>query len=377
MALSGDGSLLLTAAEDRSIKLWKMPEVTLLGIGPVQPDLCARIRSGLKPGAFYLTRLDGSVGLLSATQFSQNSPADAAQAPVTAAPPPIAGEQAKLAETEPNNTPMASTMVPFPAEITGAITSPTDVDCFRFHAVAGADLAIEVDAARSGSKLDSRLQILTATGEPVEQVVLQATRDSWFTFRGKDSDTAEDFRLQNWPEMELNEFLYADGEVVKLWMYPRGPDSGFKVYPGTGKRWTYFSTTALSHPLNGPAYIVTPHPAGSQPAPNGLPVFHLNYENDDDPSRRFGADSVIHFTARHEADYVVRLTDVRGFGAATGFPTSSACARERRIFRSLSVALRLRSAPAAAGNSRLTWIGLTGSRDRCASTSRACQRAFP
>ena len=37
---------------------------------------------------------------------------------------------------------------------------------------------------------------------------------------------AADFRLFNWEEMHLNEYLYANGEVVKLWLYPRGPDSG-------------------------------------------------------------------------------------------------------------------------------------------------------
>ena len=73
-------------------------------------------------------------------------------------------------------------------------------------------------------------------------------RDSWFTFRGKDSNTSDDFRVQNWREMELNEYLYANGEVVKLWHYPRGPDSGFKVYPGFGNRYAFFNTTALAHP---------------------------------------------------------------------------------------------------------------------------------
>lgn len=101
-------------------------------------------------------------------------------------------------------------------------------------------LLVDVDAARSKSNLDSRVEILDAFGKPVEQIVLQATRDSWFTFRGKDSDTPDDFRVHNWPEMELNEYLYSGGEVVRLWLYPRGPDSGFKVYPGAGKRHTFF-----------------------------------------------------------------------------------------------------------------------------------------
>ena len=130
--------------------------------------------------------------------------------------------------------------VTLPALISGSVSSPGDADVFRFHAREGEALTFEVNAARSKSKVDSRLEILSAAGEPIEQVVLQATRDSWFTFRGKDSDISDDFRVHNWAEMELNEYLYADGEVVRLWLYPRGPDSGFKVYPGSGKRHTFF-----------------------------------------------------------------------------------------------------------------------------------------
>ena len=62
--------------------------------------------------------------------------------------------------------------------------------------------------------------------------------------------------------MHLNEYLYANGEVVKLWLYPRGPDSGFVVYPGEGKRWGYFDTTPLAHALGEPCYVVQPHPPG-------------------------------------------------------------------------------------------------------------------
>jgi hypothetical protein len=204
--------------------------------------------------------------------------------------------------------------VQIPAQIKGNVSTASDTDLFRFHAGAGEELTLEVNAARSNSKLDSRLEVLHADGSPVEQVVLQATRDSWFTFRGKDSDTSDDFRLHNWAEMELNEYLYANGEVVKLWLYPRGPDSGYKVYPGSGKRHTSFGTPALTHALGAPAYVVTPLPPGSLPPPNGLPVFHVNYENDDDSYRRFGADSLLLFTAPADGDYLVRLTDVRGFG---------------------------------------------------------------
>ena len=99
-----------------------------------------------------------------------------------------------------------------------------DADCFRFTAAAGQVLLLDVEAARSKSQLDSRLELLHANGEPVPRVRLQAVRDSWFTFRGKDSTQSGDFRLHNWREMELDEYLYAGGEVSRLWLYPRGPD---------------------------------------------------------------------------------------------------------------------------------------------------------
>jgi len=159
------------------------------------------------------------------------------------------------------------------------------------------------------------VEVLDAAGRPVERAVLQATRDSWFTFRGKDSSQSDDFRLHNWTEMELDEFLYAGGEVVRLWLYPRGPDSGFKVYPGSGTRHTFFDTTAVTHALGEPAWIVRPLPPGAAPAPNGLPVFRLPCANDDAAHRRFGTDSLLLFEPPADGDYLARVSDVRGFGA--------------------------------------------------------------
>jgi hypothetical protein len=194
------------------------------------------------------------------------------------------------------------------------IGSGGDEDEIRFSAEVGESWVVEVDAARSKSQLDSKIMILDAKGKPVERIRLQAVRDSWFTFRGKDSDTPDDFRIHNWREMELNEYLYANGEVVKLWLYPRGPDSGFKVYPGFGKRHGYFGTTPLAHALGEPCYVVRPLSAGVDPAPNGLPVYTIYFENDDDPERSLGADSKLVFTAPHSGEYRARITDVRGFG---------------------------------------------------------------
>ena len=68
-----------------------------------------------------------------------------------------------------------------------------DVDLFRFSARAGEPWVIEVDAARSGSKLDSFVEVLDSQGRRIERVRLQAVRDSYFAFRGKDDTSGQRF----------------------------------------------------------------------------------------------------------------------------------------------------------------------------------------
>ena len=318
IGLSADGRHLLTAADDRSLKCWSLPGLVLEHEHARQPDLVA----ALVPrgaGGMVVGRMDGS---LAVEAIAVDPPAAAIAAAPASGPPAAAATPAapaaavEQAEREPDDVAAAAQTLSLPAAVKGSIGRPGDVDCFRFAARAGERLVLEVNAARSKSKLDSRIEVLDAAGVAVEQVVLQATRDSWFTFRGKDSNQSDDFRLQNWREMELDEYLYAGGEVVKLWHYPRGPDSGFIVYPGEGGRHTFFGTTPVTHALGEPAWIVEPLPPGSRPAPNGLPVFRLTYENDDEPTRRFGTDSQLLFTPPADGEYVVRVSDVRGFGAA-------------------------------------------------------------
>jgi hypothetical protein len=143
---------------------------------------------------------------------------------------------------------------------------------------------------------------------------LQAVRDSYFTFRGKDSTQTGDFRVFAWEEMKLGEYFYASGEVNRLWLYPRGADSGFDVFPGMGNRWTYFGTTGTVHALGEPAYIVRPLAYDEPPLANGLPVFDVAFENDDNPTQTKGKDSYLIFKAPTTDRFLVRLRDTRGEG---------------------------------------------------------------
>ncbi len=325
--LSADGKSLFTAAADRSLKRWSLPDLVERRSFETQPDFVSALAAVPQRERLAVGRLDGSLKVYESKLISRVGDEEMSlqsgrsrQSLLTSVSTGTGMvESVRFTDTEPNDLVTQAQSVNVPTEIAGSIGRAGDVDVFRFRAEAGQELLLAINAAAAKSSLDSRIEVLTADGKPVEQVVLQAVRDSWFTFRGKDSDTPDDFRLQNWREMELNEYFYANGELVRLWLYPRGPDSGFKVYPGEGRRHTFFGTTALTHALNEPGYIVVPHPAGSKPVPNGLPVFRLNYENDDDPTREAGVDSRLLFTAPQTGDYLVRVTDTRGFGGATNF----------------------------------------------------------
>jgi hypothetical protein len=47
---------------------------------------------------------------------------------------------------------------------------------------------------------------------------------------------------------------------------------------------------------------------------NGLPVFPVHFANDDDAERELGSDSRLTFRAPAQGTYLVRVSDVRGFG---------------------------------------------------------------
>ncbi len=210
--------------------------------------------------------------------------------------------------------PSRAILLPRGAEVEGVIEAVGEDDWYAWDARRGEMWVVETDTQGLGGKIDTCIEIRDASGDLVEQVRLQAVRDSYFTFRGKDSTQTGDFRLFAWEEMKLDEFLYSAGEVVKLWMAPRGADSGFDVYPGMGNRWTYFGTSGTTHALGEPAYIVRPLAEGESSIANGLPVFSIGYANDDDPLQTRGKDSRLIFRTPEDGRYWVRVFDTRGEG---------------------------------------------------------------
>lgn len=224
----------------------------------------------------------------------------------------------ETSEREPNDAPNQAVPVALPANVSGRIFSPgenaaADVDLYRFEAAKGQTWMIETEASRRGWPTDTRIEVLDAAGRPVPRVLLQAVRDTYVTFRSINS-VENDVRLFGWEEMQLNQFLYLQGDVSKLFRMPQGPDSGFRLYTLGGKRLGYFDTSASAHALDETGYIVEPHPVGAKLVNNGLPTFVLNYANDDDAERRLGSDSRLTYTPPADGAYLVRVVDSRGFG---------------------------------------------------------------
>ena len=324
LAYSRDGKYLVSSAEDKTIKIWSGSGIELLSSLPTQKDIAFGL--ALSPGnELAVGRMDGSIEYYSLDASRKTTELTVKEFDFlkSAQPNSLASQKMEtLVEKEPNSGVADAQVIKLPATIKGKIFgesavpaggSGTDVDLYRISVKKGDTWVLETNASRSKSPVDTKLEVLDATGNPVPRAKLQAVRDSYFTFRGKDANTSDDFRVHNWEEMELNEMLYCNGELVRLFLYPRGPDSGFKVYPGYGTRHNYFDTTPVAHALQEPCYIVKAYPPNANPTPNGLPIFNVYYENDDDAKRKLGSDSKLYFTAPRDGEFLVKVSDSRGF----------------------------------------------------------------
>ena len=316
------GDWIASAGEDKKVKRWSVPGLLPMGEVGETSDIPTAVVIDDAHDMLWVSAMDGKSSSFAWGGVSERKVVKG-RAPLEwllEKDPRWELAVQELEEIEGNDLPSKAQVLVIPGKIKGTVFSSdgktNDEDWFAFDAQEGQPWIIQIAAAREGSPLDSRVEICDEKGNPVLRTRLQAVRETYFTFRGKSSDVVDDFRLHNWQEMELNEWLYSAGEVVRLWLYPRGPDSGFKVYPGEGNRYTYFDTTATSHALGEPAWIVRELAQGEDPIPNGLPVFPIFFENDDDSQRRFGKDSKIHFQAPATGRYLIRLRDARGQSGA-------------------------------------------------------------
>lgn len=370
LAYAGDGRMLVTASEDKTVKVWHASSLTQITAPTTQSDWVTVLAVEPDGKHVALGRLDGSVDALPLPTALPSGTSPAAQrVPVVAAKPAVesadtspsaqrvpvvAAKPATAdAEVEPNDAFATATPLTLPGMMSGVLaagTDESDADCYRFTAAAGESWIFETAAARSESPADTKIDVLHPDGTPVERLRLRAVRDSAINFRGF-SSVNPGLRVDYWEEMELNEYMYLSGEVCRIYRMPQGPDSDMQLYSIDKQRRSYFDTTPVAHALFEAVYIVEPHPPGTALPANGLPVFSLPYENDDDAERKLGRDSKLIFTAPADGDYVVRVRDARGFGGDQH--KYLLAARRPKPDFVVSIAEKERTVPAGSGQ-RLT-----------------------
>lgn len=314
---SPDGRLLVSCSEERRIKVWETKTFTQVALLERQTDWPAAVAFSPDSRRLFIGRMDGALVTYDvnpkwADSVAERKPLSESPGSENSVKHPMTMD---LAEVEPNDDVMQAMPVTLPVQITGKFTSASgdaDADLYRFTSKAGETWILETNAARNKSAADTKLEILHDDGQPVRRALLQAVRDSWINFRPIDS-TQLQVRVEFWEEMDLNQFLYMNGEIGKFYRAPRGPDSGYDFYENRGKRRNYFDTTPITHAKDEPVYIVEAYPPDTSIIDNGLPVFPLNYVNDDDSERELGSDSRLTFTAPVDGTFLVRVTDARGF----------------------------------------------------------------
>lgn len=201
-----------------------------------------------------------------------------------------------------------------PVTVNGVISKPEPRD-FRFKAAKGQKVVVEVEARRLGSDLDSFIEILDSRQQPVERATVRATWETNLVLRDHDSAT-RGLRIQAWNVLNVGDFVMTGNEVLRVEEVPDGPDEDMLVESFGGQRKGFLGTTPEAHGVDTAVYKVQLHPPGAKFSPNGLPMAHVFYRNDDG-GPGYGKDSLLEFTAPADGEYTVRLRDVRGLSGST------------------------------------------------------------
>jgi hypothetical protein len=214
--------------------------------------------------------------------------------------------------------PVAGGDIRVPGSADGVFTKPNEAQTAHFSAKKGERLIVEVLARRAGSPVDSVIEILDSAGKPVPLATLRCAAKTSVTFRDHDS-ASTGIRLDAWNELTVNDYLYVNGDLMRILALPKGPDDDCQFFQTGGQRVGFLGTTPTHHSMGLPMYKVEIHPPGKTFPPNGMPVFTLNYRNDDG-GQGYGKDSRLFFDAPADGTYQVRVTDARGaFGPTHAF----------------------------------------------------------
>jgi len=217
------------------------------------------------------------------------------------------GNEPEATASGTNTTLTQAQTVTIPVTMNGKLETPEHY--YRVHTRKGERLVFEVNASRLGSPLDSMIEVLDPYGAPVERATIRCVLETSITL-SEASSSDRGIRILSPTGFAVGDYMMIGSEIIQVEAMPRGPDDDFFFVGFGGERIAYLDTTPESHAVDQAVYRVQIHPAGARFAPNGLPVVHLPFRNDDG-GPGYGKDSLLHFTAPADGDYILRLRDVR------------------------------------------------------------------
>jgi hypothetical protein len=222
------------------------------------------------------------------------------------------GVEPEVEAARDNDTIEKAQPLPVPATVNGRLEKPGEFAFYRFTAKKGQKLILDVNARRLGSDLDSFLEVLDAKGSRIERATIRATWQTAITLADQTSSNTG-LRILSWSDMKPGDFVMVGNEIIRIERLPKGPDEDVFFEQFGGQRLAFFDTTTEAHAIDKPVYKIQLHPPGTKFSNNGLPLVHLYYQNDDG-GPGYSKDSLIHFIAPADGEYVVKLRDIQGLG---------------------------------------------------------------
>lgn len=204
-------------------------------------------------------------------------------------------------------TPASAQMVTRPVVMDARLAHGT-ADHYRFAAKLGEKVVIEVMSARLGNDLDSYLEILDAEGGPLHNVKVQCVAQTLLTLSDRDS-RGSGLRVEKWAHLAINDWLMVGSEILRVDTLPDYGDEDLQTYSFyTGQRRGYFGTTPEYHAVGQQIYKVEIRDPNEDVAPNGMPVFTIDWHNDDYQfDKEMSHDSRIDFEPPYDGEFIVRM----------------------------------------------------------------------
>lgn len=214
----------------------------------------------------------------------------------------------QIFDKEPINTPAQAQAITLPVTINGDLSAP-DGDYFRFTAKKGEHLTMAVAAARLGSPLDSVIEVLDNQGHPIPRSLVRCLNETSLTLSDRDS-RSRGLRLVSRTGFHENDYVMVGEELDQIQFIPDQPDADILMKGFGGLRVALLGTSPAAHYVTEPVYRAEVLKPGAKFPPNGLPVFTIDYHNDDG-GPGFGSDSRLDFVAPQDGQYLLHIKDVR------------------------------------------------------------------